>query len=173
MCAPPPVCPANSFCCPDAKHCLTPTAKVCGATAKCAADETCCPLTKVRSLSIVSAEQLRLSREVARPSLTTGRLWWQLCVKVGVACKSPCADPKSYCCPYAHTPPLAKNTRKERERLSWCANRDAKHCLTPVNPGHLCTADGEAGAKCAAGEVCCPLIKVRRTSSTKSTHTIG
>ena len=54
------VCKATEYCCPDAKHCLTPTAKVCGATAKCAADETCCPLTKVRSLSIVSAEQLRL-----------------------------------------------------------------------------------------------------------------
>jgi len=67
------VCKATEYCCPDAKHCLTPTAKVCGATAKCAADETCCPLTKVRSLSIfVFAEQLRLSREVARPSLTTG-----------------------------------------------------------------------------------------------------
>ena len=47
------VCKATEYCCPDAKHCLTPTAKVCGATAKCAADETCCPLTKVRALSIV------------------------------------------------------------------------------------------------------------------------
>ena len=61
------VCKATEYCCPDAKHCLTPTAKVCGATAKCAADETCCPLTKVRSLSIV--QQPRLLREVARPSL--------------------------------------------------------------------------------------------------------
>ena len=65
------MCKATEYCCPDAKHCLTPTAKVCGATAKCAADETCCPLTKVRSLSIVRGA-VRLSREVARPSLTTG-----------------------------------------------------------------------------------------------------
>ena len=68
------VCKATEYCCPDAKHCLTPTAKVCGATAKCAADETCCPLTKVRSLSAETSprSELRLLREVARPSLTTG-----------------------------------------------------------------------------------------------------
>mgnify|MGYP002632700958 CR=1 FL=1 len=96
-------CAATEFCCPDAKHCLTPVPeKTCSSTAPCATGETCCPLTKI-------------------------------CVKVGAACKSPCADPKSYCCP------------------------DAKHCLTPTNPGHLC--DPSDKSACPAKQVCCPLIK--------------
>ena len=52
----------KEYCCPDAKHCLTPTAVTCresGAT--CGADEVCCPLTK-------------------------------LCVKVGKPCQPTCAD---------------------------------------------------------------------------------
>ena len=96
-------CAATEFCCPDAKHCLTPVPnKTCSSTTPCATGETCCPLTKI-------------------------------CVKVGAACKSPCADQKSYCCP------------------------DAKHCLTPTNPGHLC--DPSDKSACAAKEGCCPLIK--------------
>ena len=62
------------------------------------------------------------------------------------------------------------NTRKRKIQAELAqTHRDAKHCLTPVNPGHLCTADGEDGAKCAAGEVCCPLIKVR-TSCQQHSH---
>ena len=47
-CPQPTVCPTTSYCCPDAKHCLTPAAppKACSPTAKCAAGQTCCPLTK-------------------------------------------------------------------------------------------------------------------------------
>eukprot|EP01051_Picozoa_sp_SAG22_P014527 SAG22_NODE_1774_length_3609_cov_3.611681_4_plen_105_part_00 len=55
-----------------------------------------------------------------------------LCVTVGAACKSPCADAKSYCCP------------------------DAKHCVVPTAPGKLCSTD----AACKAKEVCCPLTKL-------------
>lgn len=57
----------------------------------------------------------------------------KICVNVGAACKSPCADQGSYCCP------------------------DARHCLTPVNPGHLC--DPSDKKACRTGDVCCPLIK--------------
>ena len=96
------VCHASEYCCPDAKHCLTPVKNAtCAGTKKCpSADDVCCPLTK-------------------------------LCVKVGAACVPPCMDKKSYCCP------------------------DARHCLTPTNPGVLCSK----GKKCKANEVCCPLTK--------------
>jgi len=42
-----PICPAGSYCCPDALHCLTPTnaGVLCSADAPCKANETCCPLT--------------------------------------------------------------------------------------------------------------------------------
>lgn len=94
-------CADTEYCCPDAKHCLTPTQTSCKADASvCSSDEVCCPLTK-------------------------------LCVRVGQACESPCKDQGSYCCP------------------------DAKHCLTPTNPGVLC---GDA-KDCNDGEVCCPLTK--------------
>ena len=69
------VCNATEYCCPDAKHCLTPTATSCAAgpegeaAAECAAGQVCCPLTKI-------------------------------CVKPGAACQSPCAA-KEYCCPDA------------------------------------------------------------------------
>jgi hypothetical protein len=63
----------TSYCCPDAKHCLTPIdpPKACSATAKCATGQTCCPLTK-------------------------------MCVSVGPACVPPTVCPAtSYCCPDA------------------------------------------------------------------------
>ena len=66
-----PVCKSSEFCCPDAKHCLTPTHVSCLNNANaCSSDQVCCPLTKV-------------------------------CVDVGPACTSPCADQGSYCCPDA------------------------------------------------------------------------
>jgi hypothetical protein len=68
-----PVCSMKSYCCPDAKHCLTPIdpPKACGATAPCATGQTCCPLTK-------------------------------MCVSVGPACVPPTVCPAtSYCCPDA------------------------------------------------------------------------
>lgn len=56
----PSVCHASEYCCPDAKHCLTPTEKTCAAAGdKCDAGEVCCPLTK-------------------------------LCVTAGAKCVSPC-----------------------------------------------------------------------------------
>eukprot|EP01047_Picozoa_sp_COSAG01_P028223 COSAG01_NODE_1889_length_8979_cov_6.682770_4_plen_202_part_00 len=56
----PSVCHASEYCCPDAKHCLTPTKKTCKKDASACTDgEVCCPLTK-------------------------------LCVKVGAACSSGC-----------------------------------------------------------------------------------
>lgn len=64
-------CASTEYCCPDAKHCLTPTTTSCKDDATvCSSDETCCPLTK-------------------------------LCVKVGQACSSPCKGTDSYCCPDA------------------------------------------------------------------------
>lgn len=64
-------CSKSEYCCPDAKHCLTPTKKSCkDDSSVCGSDETCCPLTK-------------------------------LCVKVGGACESPCGGSESYCCPDA------------------------------------------------------------------------
>jgi len=64
-------CSKSEYCCPDAKHCLTPTKKSCkDDSSVCSSDETCCPLTK-------------------------------LCVGVGNACESPCAGQDSYCCPDA------------------------------------------------------------------------
>ena len=64
-------CSKSEYCCPDAKHCLTPTKTSCKHDSSvCGSDETCCPLTK-------------------------------LCVKVGNACESPCGDTGSYCCPDA------------------------------------------------------------------------
>jgi hypothetical protein len=95
-------CSATEYCCPDAKHCLTPVPKKTCGTSQCAADETCCPLTKI-------------------------------CVKVGAVCTSTCKDQKSYCCP------------------------DAKHCLTPTNPGTLCDPDKKDA--CSGTDVCCPLVK--------------
>ena len=50
----------SEYCCPDAKHCLTPTGKTCADSSdKCADGEVCCPLTK-------------------------------LCVTAGAKCVSPC-----------------------------------------------------------------------------------
>jgi len=65
-------CSSSQYCCPDAKHCLTPTNVSCasGGDGACAAGQACCPITK-------------------------------LCVDVGAPCKSPCADQASYCCPDA------------------------------------------------------------------------
>lgn len=63
------VCTAAEYCCPVAKHCLTPTNVSCAADTSdktaCSKAETCCPLTKV-------------------------------CVKVGAACDSPCKNPQGY-----------------------------------------------------------------------------
>jgi len=96
--APTTVCKKSEYCCPDAKHCLTPTAVSCASDASvCKDPQVCCPLTK-------------------------------LCVDVGAPCTDPCND-GGYCCP------------------------DALHCLTPTNPGVICTAETE----CKSGEVCCPL----------------
>merc|ERR1711988_764191 len=66
------VCNSTEYCCPDAKHCLTPTNVSCssGGASDCTKDQACCPITK-------------------------------LCVDVGAPCKSPCADHASYCCPDA------------------------------------------------------------------------
>ena len=41
------VCPTGSYCCPDAKHCLTPTTTTCRQSSNCGSDEACCPLTKL------------------------------------------------------------------------------------------------------------------------------
>lgn len=69
--APASVCNATEYCCPDAKHCLTPTKVSCSADPNvCSKDQACCPITK-------------------------------LCVDVGAPCTSPCADQGSYCCPDA------------------------------------------------------------------------
>ena len=55
-------CASTEYCCPDAKHCLTPTKVSCAKDASvCSADQTCCPLTK-------------------------------LCVHVGKPCASPCKE---------------------------------------------------------------------------------
>lgn len=70
---PAKVCEITQYCCPDAKHCLTPTRVVCDPSASknaCGADQICCPITNV-------------------------------CVDVGAACVSPCLDQNSYCCPDA------------------------------------------------------------------------
>ena len=102
-----PVCTNDQYCCPDAKHCVTPVKNsTCEGDKKCpSADDVCCPLTK-------------------------------LCVKVGAACVSPCMDKGSYCCP------------------------DAKHCLTPTNPGVLCEPDSVSPINpCKKDEICCPLTK--------------
>lgn len=56
----------------------------------------------------------------------------KVCVTAGAACITPCSDLGSYCCP------------------------DAKHCLTPVDPGTFCTGPGTQGS-CGSGQVCCPL----------------
>ena len=51
-CSPPtgkPVCKQFEYCCPDAKHCLTPTKKSCSAGESCSDGQTCCPITKVGS----------------------------------------------------------------------------------------------------------------------------
>jgi hypothetical protein len=65
------VCKKSEYCCPDAKHCLTPTATSCKADKNaCAAGDVCCPITEI-------------------------------CVTPGAACVSPCADQGSYCCPDA------------------------------------------------------------------------
>jgi len=69
--APPVVCAANQFCCPEAKHCLTPSNVSCADSADaCSPSETCCPVTKI-------------------------------CVTVGKPCESPCSSAKAYCCPEA------------------------------------------------------------------------
>ena len=60
-------CKSTEYCCPDAKHCLTPTKTSCAKDASvCSADQTCCPLTK-------------------------------LCVTVGAPCASPCKEGNTYC----------------------------------------------------------------------------
>lgn len=95
------VCKNTEYCCPDAKHCLTPTKVTCDPSNfldTCAAGQACCPLT-------------------------------HLCVDVGAPCTSPCASNNSYCCP------------------------DALHCLTPTNPGTLCSGASD----CKSDEVCCPI----------------
>ena len=67
-------CSATSYCCPDAKHCLTPTKVSCKGNdgsadaSVCSSDQTCCPLTL-------------------------------LCVDVGAPCTPVCEG--SYCCPDA------------------------------------------------------------------------
>lgn len=66
-------CTAEQYCCPDAKHCLTPVAgKSCAAQpTACGATETCCPLTK-------------------------------MCVKVGLPCHpTPTCKTTEFCCPDA------------------------------------------------------------------------
>merc|ERR1711904_249546 len=70
--APPAtVCKETEYCCPDAKHCLTPTKTSCASDPNaCASGDVCCPLTKI-------------------------------CVTPGAPCSSPCADQGSYCCPDA------------------------------------------------------------------------
>ena len=41
-------CAATEYCCPDAKHCLTPVPNAtCGGSKSCGAGQTCCPLTKI------------------------------------------------------------------------------------------------------------------------------
>eukprot|EP00756_Hemistasia_phaeocysticola_P040188 Hpha_TRINITY_DN16850_c1_g4::TRINITY_DN16850_c1_g4_i2::g.152975::m.152975 len=42
-----PICPADSYCCPDALHCLHPTnpGVLCSKDAPCKSNEVCCPLT--------------------------------------------------------------------------------------------------------------------------------
>lgn len=42
-----------------------------------------------------------------------------------------------------------------RLRCRYCCP-DAKHCLTPTNPGVFCADD----ASCTRDEVCCPLTKL-------------
>ena len=65
------VCKSTEYCCPDAKHCLTPTKTSClHDEDACASGDVCCPLTKI-------------------------------CVTPGAACKSSCADQGTYCCPDA------------------------------------------------------------------------
>jgi hypothetical protein len=57
----------------------------------------------------------------------------KICVEAGPVCiPPPVCKSTEYCCP------------------------DAKHCLTPVKPGHFCTGPGTQGS-CAADQVCCPL----------------
>jgi len=66
-----PVCKKSEYCCPDAKHCLTPTTVSCKNDADACKDgEVCCPLTKI-------------------------------CVIPDAPCVSPCEDQNSYCCPDA------------------------------------------------------------------------
>ena len=61
------VCKATEYCCPDAKHCLTPTMTSCAKDATaCTGGDVCCPITKI-------------------------------CVSPGAPCTSPCADQGSYC----------------------------------------------------------------------------
>ena len=62
-------CKTTEYCCPDAKHCLTPTKTSClHDEDACASGDVCCPLTKI-------------------------------CVTPGAACASSCADQGTYCCP--------------------------------------------------------------------------
>jgi hypothetical protein len=65
------VCAATEYCCPDAKHCLAPVPN-----ATCGGTKACA------------------SGQTCCP-LT------KICVTVGAACKSPCTDQGSYCCPDA------------------------------------------------------------------------
>merc|ERR1712100_418376 len=45
--APSTVCKKTEYCCPDAKHCLTPTHTSCLTDDACASGDVCCPLTKI------------------------------------------------------------------------------------------------------------------------------
>ena len=109
------VCQPSEYCCPDAKHCLTPTTATCREDANvCGAGTTCCPLTK-------------------------------LCVKVGLACNAVCPKDTMgnarYCCPDAKacmTVPRpgvvcsAKNETKSPWYASWAPTPTFGFQLLPL-----------------------------------------
>ena len=56
----------SEYCCPDAKHCLTPTEKTCAAAGdKCDAGEVCCPLTNVLQPGAMPGSKERKKGEMA------------------------------------------------------------------------------------------------------------
>merc|ERR1711939_929747 len=169
-------CSKTEYCCPDAKHCLTPTNVSCAKDPSvCPHDQTCCPLTK-------------------------------LCVTVGDPCEGPCKEDDTYCCPDAlaclqptnpgvlchsssdcnavdefccpltnlcvkafekcHPLPLSvveehpivpEVTVSDGDHCSkteYCCP-DAKHCLTPTNVS--CAKDPSV---CPHDQTCCPLTKL-------------
>ena len=105
-------CKKTEYCCPDAKHCLTPTSVSCAKDPTvCSASQACCPLTK-------------------------------LCVDVGAPCKSPCADQGTYCCPDAlHCLAPAAPVPLFCKAASDCATGDVCCPLTNicVSVGATCT----------------------------------